>query len=123
MTGSGHVGAIIVTSSTPLWYATTATGLVALVLLTAGMALGLLSSVRFRRPAWPRFVTLGLDRNLALPSYRPIWVGLGAVAPDLMLAGTAWLRVGPLSSHWSTRSGARSTPAAGAARPDYRANL
>jgi hypothetical protein len=84
MTGSGHVGAIIVTSSTPLWYATRATGLVALVLLTASMALGLLSSVRLRRPAWPRFVTLG--------------------------------------AHWSTRSGTRSTPAAGAARAYYLAS-
>jgi len=117
VSGSGHVGAIVVTSSTPLWYATRATGLVALVLLTASMALGLLSSVRFQRPAWPRFVTLGLHRNLALlalgftavhvlttvldsfvsiplqdafipfiSSYRPIWVGLGAIALDLMLA-------------------------------------
>ena len=117
MTSSWHVGAIVITSSTPLWYATRATGLVALVLLTASMALGLLSAVRFQRPAWPRFVTLGLHRNLALlalgftavhvlttvldsfvsiplqdafipfiSSYRPIWVGLGAIALDLMLA-------------------------------------
>ena len=117
MTATGQLGAIVVTSSTPLWYATRATGLVALVLLTASMALGLLSSVRFQRPAWPRFVTLGLHRNLSLlalgftavhvlttvldsfvsipiqdafipfiSSYRPIWVGLGAIALDLMLA-------------------------------------
>ena len=119
MTGAAHLGAIIVTSSTPLWYATRATGLVAMVLLTASMALGLLSSVRFQRPAWPRFVTLGLHRNLSLlalgftavhvlttvldsfvsiplqdafvpfiSSYRPIWVGLGAIGLDLMLALT-----------------------------------
>jgi len=37
-------GAIAVNSSTPLWYLTRATGLVALVLLTASTALGLLSS-------------------------------------------------------------------------------
>jgi len=117
VTGSAHVGAIVITSSTPLWYATRATGLVALVLLTASMALGLLSSGRFQRPAWPRFVTLALHRNLALlalgftavhvlttvldsfvsiplqdafvpfiSSYRPIWVGLGAIGLDLMLA-------------------------------------
>lgn len=242
MTGSGHVGAIVVTSSTPLWYATRATGLVALVLLTASMALGLLASVGFQRPEWPRFVTHGLHRNLALlalgftavhvlttvldsfvaiplqdafipfiSSYRPIWVGLGAIALDLILAliitsllrtrmglrswrvvhwtaylcwpvavlhglgtGTdtpvrwvllitaccvlvvtgltlwrlalawpnrpvasiagvvlivvtliasgAWLRAGPLSPHWSARSGTRTTPPAGAARPDHRAS-
>jgi predicted ferric reductase len=125
MIGAGHVTAIVVTSSTPLWYTTRATGLVALVLLTVGMALGLLSSVRFYRPNWPRFVTLGLHRNVTLlalvftvvhvvttvldsfvsiplpdafvpfiSSYRPIWLGLGAIAFDLMLAlvGTSLLR-------------------------------
>jgi preprotein translocase subunit SecG len=59
-------GAIVVNSSTPLWYLTRATGLVALVLLTVSMALGLLSSVRYQRPAWPRFVTVGLHRNSSL---------------------------------------------------------
>jgi predicted ferric reductase len=63
---ASHAAAIVVTSSTPLWYATRATGLVALVLLTVSMALGLLSSVRFARPGWPRFVTLGLHRNVSL---------------------------------------------------------
>jgi hypothetical protein len=66
VTGAEHVSAIVVTSSTPLWYATRATGLVALVLLTGSMMLGLLSSVRFQRPTWPRFVTLGLHRNVTL---------------------------------------------------------
>jgi DMSO/TMAO reductase YedYZ heme-binding membrane subunit len=124
--------AIVVTSSTPLWYLTRATGLVALVLLTASMALGLLSSVRFQRPAWPRFVTQGLHRNLTLlalgftaahvlttvldsfvsiplqdafipfiSAYRPIWVGLGAIALDLMLALT-------VTSLLRTRMGLRS---------------
>jgi predicted ferric reductase len=112
-------GAIVVTSSTPLWYITRATGLVALVLLTLSMAFGLLSSVRYQRPAWPRFVTIGLHRNTALlalaftvlhvvttvtdsfvpihlqdavipfiSAYRPLWLGLGAIAFDLMLALT-----------------------------------
>jgi sulfoxide reductase heme-binding subunit YedZ len=112
-------GAIVVTSSTPLWYLTRATGLVALVLLTLSMAFGLLSSVRYQRPAWPRFVTIGLHRNTSLlalaftlihivttvtdsfvpihlqdvvipfiSAYRPLWLGLGAIAFDLMLALT-----------------------------------
>ena len=49
----GHA-ALIVTSSTPLWYITRATGVVALVLLTLGMALGLLTAVRFEGRHWPR---------------------------------------------------------------------
>ena len=124
--------AIVVNSSTPLWYATRATGLVALVLLTASMTLGLLSSVRYQRPAWPRFVTLGLHRNLSLlalaftvahvlttvldsfvsiplqdavvpfiSSYRPLWVGFGAIAFDLMIALT-------VTSLLRTRMGLRS---------------
>jgi predicted ferric reductase len=111
--------ALVVTSSTPLWYLTRATGLVALVLLTLSMAFGLLSSVRYQRPAWPRFVTIALHRNTALlalaftfihivttladsfvpihvqdvvipfiSAYRPVWLGLGAIAFDLMLALT-----------------------------------
>jgi predicted ferric reductase len=111
--------AIVITSSTPLWYLTRATGLVALVLLTLSMAFGLLSSVRYQRPAWPRFVTIGLHRNTSLlalaftgihivttlldsfvpihlqdvvipfiSAYRPLWLGLGAIAFDLLLALT-----------------------------------
>jgi predicted ferric reductase len=114
---AAHPVALVVTSSTPLWYTTRATGLVALVLLTAAMAAGLLSSVRFERRNWPRFVTLGLHRNLSLlalaftvlhvltavldgfvsiplqdafipfiGTYRPLWLGLGAISFDLMLA-------------------------------------
>jgi hypothetical protein len=114
---TGPSVAVVVTSSTPLWYATRATGLVALVLLTAGMCAGLLTSVRFEVTGWPRFVTLALHRNLSLValaftvlhvlttvldsfvsiplvdafipfvgSYRPFWLGLGAVSFDLILA-------------------------------------
>ena len=68
LTGSAApaaASAIVVTSKTWLWYLTRATGLVALVLLTASMALGLLSAVRWQRPGWPRFVTAGLHRNVS----------------------------------------------------------
>jgi sulfoxide reductase heme-binding subunit YedZ len=109
--------ALVVTSSTPLWYTTRATGLVAMVLLTVSMACGLLSSVGYQRRDLPRFVTVGLHRNASLlalaftvahvlttvtdgfvhipvqdafipflGSYRPLWLSLGAIAFDLMLA-------------------------------------
>jgi predicted ferric reductase len=114
----GHA-AIVVTSSTPLWYITRATGVVALVLLTIGMALGLLIAVRFEGRHWPRFITIGLHRNMSLLAlaftvahvlttitdnfvpidlqdafvpfispYRPLWLGLGAIAFDLLIALT-----------------------------------
>jgi hypothetical protein len=121
-----RIGAVVVTPTSPLWYTTRATGLIALVLLTLSVVLGLLTSVRFTAPNWPRFVTVGLHRNLSLivlvftglhiittvtdsyahihltdavlpfvSSYRPIWLGLGTAAFDLLVAVaiTSLLRV------------------------------
>ena len=118
--------AAVATATSPLWFATRATGLTALVLLTVSVVFGILTSVRFARPAWPRFVTVSLHRNLSLlvltftglhvlttvtdpyasigvvsavlpfsSGYRRIWLGLGAVAFDLLLAVlvTSLLRV------------------------------
>jgi methionine sulfoxide reductase heme-binding subunit len=130
--GGAPAGALVINSQTPLWYTTRATGLVALVLLTLSMALGLLSSVRYQRPNWPRFVTIGLHRNVTLlalvftgihvattladsyapiriqdvvvpfiSAYRPLWLGLGAIAFDLLLALT-------ITSLLRTRMGFRS---------------
>ena len=49
-----------------LWYATRATGLVALLMLTASVLLGLLTAGRFTSERWPRFLTQGLHRNVSL---------------------------------------------------------
>ena len=99
------------------WYLTRGTGVVALLLLTAGVVLGVLTSTRWTAPRLPRFVVSGLHRNVTLLAiafvvvhvgttildgytpiglrdavlpfasrYRPIWLGLGAVAFDLLLA-------------------------------------
>jgi predicted ferric reductase len=104
-------------SNTELWYASRATGLVSLVLLTAVMVLGALHRSRITSRRWPRFVVGDLHRNLSLLAvvfiavhvasaeldpyvhigwaavvvpfaspYMPMWVGLGAVAFDLLLA-------------------------------------
>ena len=109
--------AAVATATSPLWFATRATGLTALVLLTSTVVLGIVTSVRFASPAWPRFVTVSLHRSLSLltitftglhvlttitdpfasisvlsvvvpftSGYRRIWLGLGAVAFDLLLA-------------------------------------
>ena len=58
--------AAVATATSPLWFATRATGLIALVLLTGTVVLGILTSVRFASPAWPRFITVSLHRNLSL---------------------------------------------------------
>ena len=62
---AGGAGVIVITSSSPIWYITRATGLVSIVLLTGTMALGLLSAVRFDAATWPRYITGALHRNLS----------------------------------------------------------
>jgi sulfoxide reductase heme-binding subunit YedZ len=51
---------------TPFWYATRGSGFTALVLLTASVALGLVTSVRWTSPRWPRFISQSLHRNISL---------------------------------------------------------
>ena len=48
------------------WYLTRATGTVALLLLTASVALGVLDVRRYSSPRWPRFVLDALHRNVSL---------------------------------------------------------
>jgi sulfoxide reductase heme-binding subunit YedZ len=109
--------AAVTTNSQALWYMTRGFGLVALILLTITMALGLTQVVRFARPGWPRFVVAALHKNASLlalvliaihvatavldryapihivdvfipfiSAYRPLWLGLGAIALDLFVA-------------------------------------
>lgn len=100
-----------------LWYLTRGTGAVTLLLLSAAVVLGVLTSVGWASPRWPRFVVEWLHRNVSLvvllflavhvatavidgfvslrwvdavvpfsAGYRPLWLGLGAVALDLLVA-------------------------------------
>jgi predicted ferric reductase len=55
-----------ITSGTALWYASRATGVVALVLLTAVVVLGILVTRRGRLPGLPRFATTSLHRSVSL---------------------------------------------------------
>jgi DMSO/TMAO reductase YedYZ heme-binding membrane subunit len=124
---AGGFGVILVASGPSVyWYVTRGTGVVALLLLTAGLVLGVITSTRWAAPRWPGFVVSGLHRSVTLlavafvavhvlttildgyapiglrdavvpfaSSYRPVWLGLGAVAFDLLLAliVTSLLRV------------------------------
>ncbi|HEY2957154.1 MAG TPA: ferric reductase-like transmembrane domain-containing protein [Actinomycetota bacterium] len=100
-----------------LWFLTRGSGAVTLLLLTGTVVLGIANTARWASPAWPRFVTERLHRNLSLlalvflalhvatavvdgyapigwldallpfgSAYRPLWLGLGALAGDLLLA-------------------------------------
>jgi methionine sulfoxide reductase heme-binding subunit len=106
-----------ITSSTALWYASRATGVVSLLLLSLVVLLGILVNRQGRLPGLPSFAVTGLHRSLSLLSvlfiavhvttaiidpfvsiglaavvipfispYEPFWLGLGAVALDLIVA-------------------------------------
>jgi len=55
-----------INSSTALWYASRATGVVALLLMTAVVLLGLMVTRQGRLPGLPRFAVSGLHRNMSL---------------------------------------------------------
>ena len=105
------------TNNIALWYAARATGLVALLLLTATVVGGIAGASRARPLGWPRFAVHLLHRNISLLTvvflavhiassvidqyagigwldtvlpfasvYKPFWLGLGAIAFDLILA-------------------------------------
>ncbi|GAA1262834.1 ferric reductase-like transmembrane domain-containing protein [Pseudonocardia aurantiaca] len=48
------------------WFASRAAGVLALVLLTGTVVIGVSGAVRYASPRWPRFVLALLHRNLAL---------------------------------------------------------
>ena len=103
-------------SDTTLWYTTRGAGAVSEILLTSVVVLGILSALRMQGGGWPRFITTGLHRNLALMTlvfltlhiitaivdpftnlglnalipfasyYRTLWLGLGALSFELLLA-------------------------------------
>jgi len=106
-----------ITHTTALWYASRATGVVTLLLLTAVLLLGILVGRQGRLPGLPSFAVTGLHRNVSLlavaflaihvitaivdpyvtiglaaavlpfsSSYKPFWLGLGAISLDLMAA-------------------------------------
>jgi methionine sulfoxide reductase heme-binding subunit len=103
--------------TTVFWYASRATGIVALLLLTAVLVLGILVNRQGRLPGLPRFAVTDIHRNLSLltlafiaihvltavldtyvhipllsavvpfaSGYERLWLGLGAMSLDLMLA-------------------------------------
>lgn len=104
-------------NGTAFWYLTRGSGVVALLLLTAAVVVGIVNALRWRSDRWPRFALTDAHKNLTLLSiafvaihvvttvadgyapiglqdalvpflspYRPLWLGLGAVSFDLLLA-------------------------------------
>jgi sulfoxide reductase heme-binding subunit YedZ len=107
----------VAASPKALWFLTRGTGVVALILLTTTVALGVANVRRTQSSTVPRFVVEAVHRSASLlavaflvihigtaeldtyapirlvdavvpftSTYRPLWLGLGAVAFDLLLA-------------------------------------
>ncbi|HEY4928009.1 MAG TPA: ferric reductase-like transmembrane domain-containing protein [Acidimicrobiales bacterium] len=114
---SGAVLSTAAIGGRAFWYLTRASGLVALVLLTVSIVLGVVASVGWTTERWPRFLSQDVHRNVSLlclvfigihvattvldgyvpiglvdvflpfhSPYRPVYIGLGALCLDLMLA-------------------------------------
>ena len=73
-----------------LWYASRATGLVCLVLLSTSVALGLLGAGRFASATWPRFVLAALHRNVSLLIVLFLAVHISTAVID-PYAGIGWV--------------------------------
>ena len=63
--------------STTIWYTIRATGVVALVLLTATTVLGMLSASRVRTPRWPAFAQVDLHKRATM--FALVFLGLHVV--------------------------------------------
>jgi sulfoxide reductase heme-binding subunit YedZ len=85
-----------------LWYVSRASGLVALLLLTGTMLLGITGVMRFTAPGWPRFVLAHLHRNLALLTLAFLAVHVSTAVID-PYAGISWIdTVVPFISSYQT---------------------
>lgn len=60
-----------------LWYVTRGAGIASLIMLTGVVVLGIVTSVRWQRPGWPRFLSAELHRSVALVTL--IFLGIHVV--------------------------------------------
>jgi sulfoxide reductase heme-binding subunit YedZ len=89
-------------SNSILWYATRGAGIVSLILLTVVVVLGITAAMRWQAASWPRFLTTGFHRNLALTTlvFLAIHVVTAVVDPFTALGWSAALI--PFSSSYRT---------------------
>ncbi|WP_020658835.1 ferric reductase-like transmembrane domain-containing protein [Amycolatopsis benzoatilytica] len=73
-----------------LWYVSRATGLAALVLFTAVVVLGAITSARLASPRWPRFAIAAFHRNLSLVTLGFLAVHIATSIIDTY-AGIQWI--------------------------------
>ena len=89
-----------ITSSTALWYASRATGVVALLLLTAVMVLGILISRQGRLPGLPRFGATSLHRSVSLLAVAFVALHVATAILDPFVTIGIAAAVVPFASHY-----------------------
>jgi sulfoxide reductase heme-binding subunit YedZ len=85
-------------TSGPVWYLMRGSGVVSLLLLTAVSALGIATVSRWRPGRVPRFVTLGLHRNISLLAVAFLAVHVGTAVLDPQASVSAVSVILPLPS-------------------------
>ena len=89
-----------ITSSTALWYASRATGVVALLLLTAVMVLGIVVNRQGRLPGLPRFGATSLHRSVSLLAVVFVAVHVATAIADPFVSIGILAAVVPFVSHY-----------------------
>jgi DMSO/TMAO reductase YedYZ heme-binding membrane subunit len=90
-------------SQAPYWYLTRSTGITAFVLLTIAMAFGVAATQRtLASPAWPRFATQNLHRNVSLLGLAFLGVHIVTTIVDGFVTISWWSIVVPFASQYRT---------------------
>jgi methionine sulfoxide reductase heme-binding subunit len=97
---AGHVLAGTGSAPSPLWYTARATGVVALILLTLTVALGVAGTTRLSTPALPRLVRSGLHRNISLLSVAFVATHVLTTVLDPYASIGITSAIVPFSSHY-----------------------
>ena len=90
-----------VSATTWAWYFARATGMVALVLLTAIIVLGMLGPLRISNARWPRFAIRTVHRDLSLLALLVIAIHVIAITADTYVSVPLSAGVLPFGSSYS----------------------
>ena len=89
------------TAGSPLWYLTRSSAIVAFVLLTGSVLLGVLARQR-TGPRWPRFLSQALHRNLTLLALGFLVVHIATTVLDHYVSVNVLAAVVPFTSGYKT---------------------
>lgn len=90
-------------AQSPFWYLTRSTGIVAFLLMTVALAFGVAATQRaLASPAWPRFATQSLHRNVSLLGLAFILVHVVTTIVDGYVSVSWWSLLVPGASAYRT---------------------